>query len=88
MNLYHKSTYNLKIPGVKREDFFFPLPFLRTNGEWGFWIEAPCLVGYISLLCKWMLAFYLAVLNTWAQVLLDESQLIEVYTEWNIWLGK
>lgn len=87
MNLHHKSTYSLKIPVVRREDFF-PFPLLRTSGEWGFWIEAPCLIGYISLLCKWMLGFYLAVLNTWAQVLLDESQLIEVYTEWNIQLGK
>lgn len=88
MNLHHKSTYILKISGVSREDFFSPFSWLRTNGEWGFWIEAPCLVGYISLLCKWMLGFYLAVLNTWAQVLLDESQLIEVYAEWNIRLGK
>lgn len=63
MNLHHKSTYNLKIPGVRRGDFL-PLPLLRTNGEWGFWIEAACLIGYISLLCKWVLAFYLAVLNT------------------------
>lgn len=87
MNLHHKSTYNLKIPGVRRGDFL-PLPLLRANGVWVFWIEAACLVGHISLLCKWMLAFYLAVLNTWAQVLLGESQLIQVYTEWNIRLGK
>lgn len=88
MNLRHKSTHNLKIPGARGGEIFSPLPLLRVNGEWGFWIEAPCLIGYISLLCKWMLGFYLVVLNTWAQVLLDESQLIEVYTEWNIRLGK
>lgn len=88
MNLHHKSTYNLKIPGVRRGDFFFLSLCVEQMGSGSFWIEAPCLVGYISLLCKWMLGFYLAVLNTWAQVLLDESQLIEVYTEWNILLGK
>lgn len=41
-----------------------------------------------SLLCKWVLGFYWAILNTWAQVLPDESQLIPVYTEWNILLDK
>lgn len=69
--------------------FFFPL-FLSLGLEQmrRLWIEAPCLVRSFSLLCKWVLGFYLAELNTWAQVLPDESQLIEVCAEWNIRLGK
>lgn len=88
MNLHHKSTYNLKIPSARREDFFFPLPLLRTNGGVGLWIEAPSLVGYISLLCKLMWGFYLAVLNTWAQVLLVSHSSSQDTLNGNIRLGK
>lgn len=77
MNLHHKSTYNLKIPGVRRENFSSSLS-LEQKGSGAFGLRP--LVVYISLLCKWMLGFYLAVLNTGAQVLLGESHSSSKYT--------
>lgn len=69
MNLHLKIYVKWKIPSEVKDRIIF-LPAQNKQEGRG---KRRCLAGYISLLCKCVLGFYLAVLNTWAQVHSDES---------------